>query len=493
MHWKTWIVVALLAPLWVGSMAWAEPAAELLEKGLYTEETVGDLEAAIEIYEQIIADAQANRSFVAQAQLRLGICYLKSGREEEATAALEKLIKDFPDQKDLVAIARENLPDGPDEIVLGPEPWVDGEALKLVLRLPAGLRVGTCIWSAESTTVAGKEAWHLEVRKYFASGQNAQGLTWIDAPADTFRPVAGVRKSTILGDFEAVFKPGVVEVTSKGAGKDTVDRVEIDQPVYENDQFMWVARRLPLEVGYKTSLQLFPLVVKRVIYPRLEVTAKEKVTVPAGTFECYKVEFAVDAPPFPPSQTYWFSADPNRYLVKFEAGGTIGELTEIMHRKPGKPALYENEEFDFSLTAPEGWFFYEHDSRGTPDVMIVLMLDPQAEIRQAVVEVVKKPAPIDHASIPELAEDQLKGIKTFLKDYKLRGDRWVEGEIAGIPTVSFIGDYKEGDRKMVEYRIYLLGAKVEKHVATFVFKTSADQFERYHDAFDGIVGSYRAE
>ena len=54
----------------------ASSTAELLEKAIFTEETVGDLKAAIKIYEQIVAEAEANRSHVAQARYRLGMCHL---------------------------------------------------------------------------------------------------------------------------------------------------------------------------------------------------------------------------------------------------------------------------------------------------------------------------------------------------------------------------------------------------------------------------------
>jgi carboxyl-terminal processing protease len=76
------------------SAAGAVPPAELLEKGIYTEETKGELKAAIEIYQQIVNDPQADRALVAQAQLRLGLCELKLGNRPQAISMLEQL--DFP-------------------------------------------------------------------------------------------------------------------------------------------------------------------------------------------------------------------------------------------------------------------------------------------------------------------------------------------------------------------------------------------------------------
>ena len=52
----------------------AAPASpsELLEKGIYNEETKGDLDSAIAIYQQLVAEANVNQSLAAQAQFRLG-------------------------------------------------------------------------------------------------------------------------------------------------------------------------------------------------------------------------------------------------------------------------------------------------------------------------------------------------------------------------------------------------------------------------------------
>ena len=48
-----------------------QPLSDLLEKGIYAEETKGDLEQAIQIYGQIVDNDPANRKIVAQAYYRL--------------------------------------------------------------------------------------------------------------------------------------------------------------------------------------------------------------------------------------------------------------------------------------------------------------------------------------------------------------------------------------------------------------------------------------
>ena len=100
------IVVAVIAGLSVAVSVSAESVGDRLHKGIYQEETVGDLQKAITIYRQIVTDERANRPHVAQAKFRLGICYLKKGDKRQAIETLEKLIVEFPGQPNVIEQAR---------------------------------------------------------------------------------------------------------------------------------------------------------------------------------------------------------------------------------------------------------------------------------------------------------------------------------------------------------------------------------------------------
>ena len=106
------------ALLLLGSMRamHAASAAELLEKAIYTEETKGELKAAIQIYQQIVDDPAAERSLMAQAQLRLGLCQLKLGNKPQAITALDRLTEAFPDKDKLLTIIEQQMPQVLEEI-----------------------------------------------------------------------------------------------------------------------------------------------------------------------------------------------------------------------------------------------------------------------------------------------------------------------------------------------------------------------------------------
>lgn len=106
---------ALLVLLLVGGpgrdVLAADPPHLLLEKGLFQENTKGDLDAAITIYKQILADDKARRGYAAQAQLRLLACQVKKGDKAAAAVAFQELLENYPQQIRTMADAPSELLD----------------------------------------------------------------------------------------------------------------------------------------------------------------------------------------------------------------------------------------------------------------------------------------------------------------------------------------------------------------------------------------------
>ena len=81
---------------------------QLFEKALYLEEATGDLQQAIEIYQQLLEDNPENRNVGARALLHMGICFEKLGLRQ-ARGTYQDVIKNYPDQQGEVATATERL------------------------------------------------------------------------------------------------------------------------------------------------------------------------------------------------------------------------------------------------------------------------------------------------------------------------------------------------------------------------------------------------
>src|SRR5882762_6023769 len=73
----------------------------LLRKGLFEEEANHNLDAAIRAYESVVTQTEKNRQFAATAVFRLGECYRKQGKTNEANAQYQKILRDFSDQPEL--------------------------------------------------------------------------------------------------------------------------------------------------------------------------------------------------------------------------------------------------------------------------------------------------------------------------------------------------------------------------------------------------------
>jgi carboxyl-terminal processing protease len=140
---KTFAALSAMLILSLVQVAHGADALFLLEKGIYTEETKGDLKGASEIYGQIVDDPAASRSLVAQAQLRRGLCELKLGNKPQAISALERLTQEFPDKDKLLAMVEQQMPQLLDEMLRQIEQnyiqEVDrGELLETALRAIVG-------------------------------------------------------------------------------------------------------------------------------------------------------------------------------------------------------------------------------------------------------------------------------------------------------------------------------------------------------------------
>jgi len=99
---KNITIIFLLAAGMLNSVVLAKPASVLLQEGLYAEQIDGDLDAAIRIYGQVIADSSAQRSHIAQAMYRQGMCYLKKQNEQQAKEVFGKLVANYSDQTKIV-------------------------------------------------------------------------------------------------------------------------------------------------------------------------------------------------------------------------------------------------------------------------------------------------------------------------------------------------------------------------------------------------------
>ena len=104
-HICIWLVLAAAGAL----SAQTQNPAVLLEEGIYTEETMGDLDRAISIYEQVIRQDQEAKQAIAQATYRIGLCLLRKGEPDKAAEYFRKVTALYSEFPEIVKQAKEQL------------------------------------------------------------------------------------------------------------------------------------------------------------------------------------------------------------------------------------------------------------------------------------------------------------------------------------------------------------------------------------------------
>ncbi len=81
----------------------AQSASELLQKGIYTQDTVGDLDGAVQIYRQIISSSPAQHEIAAEAQYRLAQALIRKGDLTGAALEFQTLARDYSEYQALIS------------------------------------------------------------------------------------------------------------------------------------------------------------------------------------------------------------------------------------------------------------------------------------------------------------------------------------------------------------------------------------------------------
>jgi tetratricopeptide (TPR) repeat protein len=106
---STAIATAILATV----PGFAQTAAELLQEGIYAQETEGKLDDAIQIYRQIVNSAPNPREIGAQAQYRLAQALLQKGDTNGAAQEFSRLARDYSEYSGVISQLARQQPRGP--------------------------------------------------------------------------------------------------------------------------------------------------------------------------------------------------------------------------------------------------------------------------------------------------------------------------------------------------------------------------------------------
>ncbi len=105
----TVLVIVALLPVALWPARAADDLAAALRQGLFEEEGNQNIPAAIEAYQALLAAHENDRKLAATAVFRLGECYRKLGRTNDAVAQYQRIATAYTEQTNLVTLSRQNL------------------------------------------------------------------------------------------------------------------------------------------------------------------------------------------------------------------------------------------------------------------------------------------------------------------------------------------------------------------------------------------------
>jgi len=266
-------ILLLLAVVVCASGAPAKQAGALLQEGLYAEEIDGDLDAAIKIYERIIQDGSAQRSHVAQALYRQGMCYLKKQQEQQAKLVFEKLITEYGDQTKVANKAKPLLQElgNADPAALMPADTLvylefgsPGKQVEMILDMLKGTPLENPLAALGGRSGGGPSPGNIvasflnpnmmaELRKVRGAGIGITGVAEEDPPvvvvlfpgkSDALRGLIAGAMALVAKPVEAIEGMQTVEFTDGGgAAYDDTVVILASPPAYRAGQLSWCVKR----------------------------------------------------------------------------------------------------------------------------------------------------------------------------------------------------------------------------------------------------------
>lgn len=447
-----------------------------LEVAVYLEETVGDLDKAIEAYKKVIQESKKQLSVAAEAQFRIGKCYSQKGKAAKANAAFEAVVDNYPQQGKWVDLARSQLNA---ELTLLPIPWGEGDELQLEMTMPNGLPVGCQVYRIQKSTHDGKPAWECDAWQTVTINKQ-RGKSHVLVDGDSFTSINSQWRHSLLGEAEAIFEDSKATITAKG--KDDPRVLEFSGTVYDNEQAAEVFRRLDLHVGFKGKITVVTSLGMAKQMIGLEVPRMKTIKTPVGEFECFELKLDL-------GQTFYISNDENRYIVQFVAGGVEANLTKVRKAKDfEKQQTIETDQF--SLTLPDRWHAFSEANPDHKEEARTWLIDPENEMSVWVEAGPKKSVEKHHGfdSPKKWLQSILDKADAKFDDVTLDPAGIVQAQIGQHEGQATKFEYKEKGRTMVVERKSAFGASAAVSVGLIYSKDSQQDSKT---SVDDIIASLK--
>ena len=200
-------------------------------------------------------------------------------------------------------------------------PWLDGERAEYVL---LDRDNGEEHSRAVLTVTRQNGAFELGLR--FSDEQDSDEVVVL-VDATTLKPISVRREisrqaTTVTGEYDS--EEGIIRITI--IDKDGDERpvpLRLEENYYDNESSLFLWRTIPFEEGYEASYYSVLANQRSHELITVRVAGTEEITVPAGTFQTWRVEIRFDGT----KQVAWYADTPERTLVQYDNSRQLMQLT----------------------------------------------------------------------------------------------------------------------------------------------------------------------
>ncbi len=198
---------------------------------------------------------------------------------------------------------------------LGPAPWKDGDRATYDWVNKSGAKIGT---SELSYSRSGSNWVLTEVDKIGTLDQTAA----VTVDGTTLKPLGEQKTIKSQGTdatVDTTYQGGKLDIKAVVNGQNKSATLDVPSDSLDNDQIIVTLRALKFADGYQGSYVNVNGATATKLNTTVRVVGKESVTVPAGTFDAWKVELRFGGQA---TQYTWYQVDAPNQLLQYDNGQT---------------------------------------------------------------------------------------------------------------------------------------------------------------------------
>jgi hypothetical protein len=192
-------------------------------------------------------------------------------------------------------------------------PWADQEQARYqLLDRKSEEEMGT------GTLSVARQGDTYELSQSFQGTDGSSDESTVTVDAQTLKPLSFHRTlmlknqtEEVEGDYDAA--KGVANITEVSGDEDRPVPLRLGDHYYDNDTLLFLWRTIPFAEGYTAAFRtvLTGNATQKIV--EIEIIGKEQITVPAGTFQAWKMESRSSGV----KQFAWFADTPQHPLLQY--------------------------------------------------------------------------------------------------------------------------------------------------------------------------------